>query len=195
MFRIFAFFALVVLLAAPVHAGDFPGDPSCQSEKDCQGEDPGQEDPGQEDPGQEDPGQDDPGQEDPGQEDPGKEDPGQDDPGQVDPAPAPTPTPVPHQDNLCSGRFEGYYLDDPAPLSFKIRQNGQWGELQVTAWWRGGMWYGQGICRQDGPNSASIEIYFPGAPVHRGMIHGNGRHARMEGRIDFGRFFRLRRMR
>ncbi len=171
MFRIFALFALTLMIfAAPVKAGDFPG--QCPNGDQCQ-ENPS----------------------DPGQEDPGQEDPGQEDPLPPEEEPAPAPVPAPIQGSLCGGRFEGYYLDDPSRVTFQIRQSGQWGELQVTAWWRGGMWYGQGVCRQTDRYHASIEIYFPGAPVHRGVITGNRRHAQMEGRIDYGRFFRLHRMR
>ena len=121
---------------------------------------------------------------------------GEDCGGEEHPAPPAPPAPPMHPGpelSLCAGTFQGYYFNDPAPVQFQIDPAGRWGELHVTAWWKGGMWYGQGYCREQSPDQASIEIYFPNAPVHRGVVRDNGACVEMEGRIDYGNYFRLRR--
>ncbi len=125
----------------------------------------------------------------PGQ-DPGQG-PGQD-PGQGPQNPLP---PLGPQAGLCTGLFEGFYANDPAPVTFNIKQTGPMGELHVTAWQRGSMWYGQGNCRQVGPGQASIELYFPNAPVQRGVVNADAEYAIIDGQIDNGPAFHLRRSR
>jgi hypothetical protein len=110
------------------------------------------------------------------------------------PPPHNIPTPPPMQEGLCSGVFDGWYFGQPGPVTFVIQQVGPAGELAVTSYWRGGMWQGQGLCRQMNACQAAIELYFPGAPVHRGVVNTDPRgFAVMDGQIDFGFAFRLAR--
>jgi hypothetical protein len=97
--------------------------------------------------------------------------------------------------SLCSGGFEGFYMGQPFPVAFLVQDNG-FGQLAVQSWFRGGSWFGQGVCRQINPFQAQFELYFPGAPVHRGVISRNQFGATiMEGQLDFHGPFQLQRTR
>jgi hypothetical protein len=106
----------------------------------------------------------------------------------------PEPQPLPSAVGFCGGLYEGYYSHDPmAPVTFSIQESQREGDISVTAWWRGSMWHGQGFCHQTGPYQAAIEIYFPGAPAQRGMINSDGQYSILDGQIDGGPSFHLRR--
>jgi hypothetical protein len=109
----------------------------------------------------------------------------------IEPPPHEIPPPPPLVGNLCAGVFQGSYFGTPEILVFKIEAAGPDGDLHVESWWRGGYWRGQGHCWQRSPESASIELYFPGAPVHRGAIQTSGQYVVMDGQIDGGYSFRL----
>lgn len=97
--------------------------------------------------------------------------------------------------SICSGGFEGFYLGQPFPVAFLVQDNG-FGQLSVQAWFRGGMYWGQGVCQQFSPFQAQFELYFPGAPIHRGYITRNQFGATvMEGQLDFNGPFQLQRTR
>jgi len=125
---------------------------------------------------------------DPDQDEPGQGNPGYPGPGFPDHGGG-------HYGSLCSGGFEGYYYGQPFPVAFQIQENG-FGQLHVQAWYNGGFWVGQGVCHQMNPFQASFEIYFPNAPVHRGVMSRNQFGATvMEGQLDFHGPFRLQRTR
>jgi hypothetical protein len=100
-----------------------------------------------------------------------------------------------YRGGLCSGGFQGYYFGQPYPVAFLIQENG-FGQLHVQAWYAGGYWVGQGVCRPFNPFQAGFELYFPAAPVHRGTISrdqfGN---TVMQGQLDFHGPFQLQRTR
>jgi|GEM_PF-3700095 len=97
--------------------------------------------------------------------------------------------------SICSGGFEGYYLGQPFPVAFLVHDNG-FGQLNVQAWFRGGIYWGQGVCQRFSPFQAQFEFYFPGAPIHRGYITRNQFGATvMEGQLDFNGPFQLQRTR
>jgi hypothetical protein len=96
---------------------------------------------------------------------------------------------------LCSGGFQGHYYGQPYPVAFLIQDNG-FGQLHVQAWYAGGYWVGQGVCRPLNPYQASFELYFPHAPIHRGMISRDQFGGTvMQGQLDFHGPFQLQRTR
>lgn len=101
----------------------------------------------------------------------------------------------PINDLCCGGLFEGYYYGQPFPVAFML-QGSAYGQLNAQSWFRGGSWYGQGVCRQMNAYQASFELYFPGAPIHRGVISRNQFGAIiMDGQLDFHGPFQLQRTR
>jgi hypothetical protein len=98
-----------------------------------------------------------------------------------------------HYNGLCAGGFQGFY-GNGFPVAFLIQQVG-YNQLQVQAWYGGGMFYGTGLCAQINGYQASFELYFPGAPIHRGVISTNGYASVMEGQLDFHYPFQLQRTR
>lgn len=92
----------------------------------------------------------------------------------------------------CAGGFEGLY-GNGLPVAFWIQQAGY--QLQVQAWYAGRVFFGTGVCQPINGWQAQFELYFPGAPIHRGMISGNGYQTVMQGQLDFHYGFQLQRTR
>lgn len=98
-----------------------------------------------------------------------------------------------HFHGACAGGFQGFY-GNGAPVAFLIQQVGY--QLQVQAWYGYGTYYGTGLCTQLNAWQASFELYFPGAPIHRGVISNPQRGLTvMEGQLDFHYGFQLQRTR
>jgi hypothetical protein len=98
-----------------------------------------------------------------------------------------------HPHGLCAGGFQGFY-GNGFPIAFMVRPSGK-NQVQVQAWYGGMTYLGTGICSQLNAWQAGFEFYFPGAPVHRGVISTNGYGSTMQGHLDFHYGFQLQRTR
>lgn len=98
-----------------------------------------------------------------------------------------------HFQGACSGGFQGFY-GNGLPVAFMIRQVG-YNQLQVQAWYGGYTYFGTGLCSPMNGWQAAFELYFPGAPIHRGVISTNGYGSVMQGQLDFHYGFELQRTR
>jgi hypothetical protein len=88
--------------------------------------------------------------------------------------------------DLCSGVFRGSYLGLPyGEVSFALNRD-RFGNLMVTAYFRGAAYYGNALCQQNDPWQAQIEFYFPNTPIHRGLIGIENNYVVIRGHQDGG---------
>lgn len=108
-------------------------------------------------------------------------------PGPGYPGPRPGPVyPGPRPANLCSGVYSGSYLGLAyGDVTFALNLD-RFGGMQVTSYYRGAAYNGNGSCRQNGPWQADLEMYFPGGAVHRATISIENNYAVMRGREEGG---------